>query len=141
MTFEKAALLLVTAGVAAALGQTVPWKTISPERAGLDAAKLERWRDELGALRTSGLLVIRRGEIAYEWYAPGSGADKPHGTASLAKALVGGMSLLLAISDGVISPDDLASKYIPAWRDDPCPRKWIGPRRSRRRREEHRRST
>src|SRR3954447_16601277 len=69
MTFEKAALLLVTAGVATALGQTVPWNTISPERAGLDAAKLERWRDELAALPTSGLLVIRRGEIAYEWYA------------------------------------------------------------------------
>jgi len=35
-----------------------------------------------------------------EWYAPGWDADKKHGTASLAKALVGGMSLVLALDDG-----------------------------------------
>ena len=52
MAFDRAALLVVTAGVAAALGQTVPWKTIAPERAGQDAAKVDAWRDQLAALRT-----------------------------------------------------------------------------------------
>lgn len=47
------------------------------------------------------------------------GPDKPHGTASMAKALVGGMSLLVAMSDGLIAPDDPACKYIAEWRSDP----------------------
>jgi CubicO group peptidase (beta-lactamase class C family) len=37
----------------------------------------------------------------------------------MAKALVGGMSLALAMSDGRISPDDPASKYIRSWAADP----------------------
>ena len=37
----------------------------------------------------------------------------------MAKALVGGVSLAVAMSDGRISPDDLASKYIPGWSEDP----------------------
>src|SRR2546426_6758697 len=37
----------------------------------------------------------------------------------MAKALVGGLSLMMAMSDGRIKPDDLASKYLPGWRDDP----------------------
>jgi len=37
----------------------------------------------------------------------------------MAKALVGGMSLALAMANGLISPDDPAAKYIPAWRADP----------------------
>jgi CubicO group peptidase (beta-lactamase class C family) len=98
---------------------TVNWTTVPPAQAGLDAAALERWKDALVASGTTGLLVARRGSVAYEWYAPDWGPDKPHGTASLAKALIGGMSLLLACSDGLISPDDLASKYIPQWRNHP----------------------
>ena len=37
----------------------------------------------------------------------------------MAKALVGGMSLLVAISDGAFRPTTSRPKYIPAWRDDP----------------------
>ncbi len=111
--------MLLAAAAAVASGQTVPWNTIAPERAGLDRSKLDAWRDTLAAAHATGLLVIRRGAVAYEWYAPGWGPDKPHGTASMAKALVGGMSLLVAASDGAIAPGDLASKYIPAWTNDP----------------------
>ena len=100
-------------------GATLPWKTIPPAQAGLDAAALNTWKDDLAKLGTTGLLVIRRGSIAFEWYAPTWGPDKPHGTASMAKALVGGMSLLVALSDGRLTPDDLACKYIPAWKTDP----------------------
>jgi CubicO group peptidase (beta-lactamase class C family) len=95
------------------------WRPITPEQAGLDGDALNAWRDALASRGTSGLLVIRRGSIAFEWYAPNSGVDKPHGTASLAKALVGGMSLLTAISDGLIKPDDLAAKYIHEWNTPP----------------------
>ena len=100
-------------------GATLAWNSTLPAQAGLDGAALNAWKDELAKRGTTGLLVIRRGSIAFEWYAAGSGADKPHGTASMAKALVGGMSLLVAVSDGLIAPDDLACKYIPAWKTDP----------------------
>ena len=102
----------------AAAAQSLEWKTITPSQAGLDSTRLASWQAALAARKTSGVLVIRRGSIAFEWYSPASGPDKPHGTASLAKALVGGMSLLVAISDGLISPDDLASNYIPSWKAD-----------------------
>jgi CubicO group peptidase (beta-lactamase class C family) len=94
--------------------------TLARGASGLDEAKLEAWRAALAGKGTTGLLVVRRGATALEWYADGWNADRPHGTASMAKALVGGTSLLVAMSDGVISPDDLASKYIPGWKDDPC---------------------
>ncbi len=87
---------------------------------GLDEAKLEAWRASLAGKGTTGLLLVRRGATALEWYADGWNADRPHGTASMAKALVGGVSLLAAMSEGRISPDDLASKYISSWKDDPC---------------------
>jgi CubicO group peptidase (beta-lactamase class C family) len=109
-----ASLLAVAATLTA---QSFPTKP--PQALGLDPAALEHLRAALAARNTTGLLVLRRGAIALEWYADGWNADRPHGTASMAKALVGGTSLLVAISDGLISPDDLASKYIPAWKSDP----------------------
>jgi len=114
---NSAAVLISLAFLACA--QVIPWPAISPAEAGIDAAKLEKWRNNLEAAHTTGLLVIRRGRIVMEWYTPEWDAEKPHGTASLAKALVGGMSLAVAMADGRITPDDLASKYIPAWAGDP----------------------
>ncbi len=117
MAFFQAMVLATCAGLAGA--QTVDWAFISPAEAGLDSTKLEAWRSALSAHKTTGLIVIRRGRIALEWYAPEWNANRPHGTASMAKALVGGMSLALAMNDGRISPDDPASKYIPGWASDP----------------------
>lgn len=95
------------------------WQTIKAEDAGFDPVKLESIQRDLAARNTSGLLIIRRGKIVWEWYSPDSGPEKVHYTASMAKALVGGMSLMLALNDGRIKPDDVASKYIPFWKDDP----------------------
>ena len=113
----KPAALIVTFACLAS-SQPVPWTTRTPAQAGLDATRLRAWQDALAARKTSGLLVIRRGDIALEWYSDAGGIEKPHGTASMAKALVGGMSLLLATSDGLISADDPAAKYIPGWNTD-----------------------
>src|SRR6478609_8178440 len=85
----------------------------------LHSQSLDAYRDTLAAHHTTGLLVIQHGKTILEWYAPDWAADRPHGTASMAKALVGGMSLALAMNDGRISPDDPASKYIPDWASDP----------------------
>jgi CubicO group peptidase (beta-lactamase class C family) len=85
---------------------------------GMDRARLDALRDRLAAKRTDSFLVMRRGRVAYEWYAPEWNAAKPHGAASLSKSLVGGLSLLLALNDGKAGLDDPASKWIPEWRSD-----------------------
>lgn len=46
-------------------------------------------------------VVIRHDTIVYEWYAKGYGRHVPHYTASLAKALVGGITLIMALGDGL----------------------------------------
>jgi CubicO group peptidase (beta-lactamase class C family) len=74
---------------------------------------------KLTTSQTQAFLVRRDGRMVREWYADGVTPDRKQGTASLAKALIGGNSLMLAMEDGVIRPDDLASKFIPAWREDP----------------------
>jgi len=112
-----AGMLLLQGGIA--MADTFAWQTAPPQRLGLDKSKLDALRDELAARKSKALLVIRHDRIVYEWYADDHGPDKRHYTASLAKALVGGMSLLVALNDGRLKPDDPAWKYIPAWKDDP----------------------
>jgi CubicO group peptidase (beta-lactamase class C family) len=96
-----------------------PFPTDAPAHHGLSREGLDRWRERLAILNTRALLVVRDDRIVYEWYAPGSDANKKQGTASLAKAIVGGNSLMVALEDGRLRADDLASTYIPAWRNDP----------------------
>jgi CubicO group peptidase (beta-lactamase class C family) len=91
----------------------------SEVREGLNTSRLDELKDQLAARQTTGLLVRRHNQTVYEWYAPGWGPEKPHYTASMAKSLVGGMSLLLALNDGRIAADDPAWKYIPQWKHDP----------------------
>src|SRR5262249_23173336 len=95
------------------------WAPATPASPGLSKEKLDALKDDLARRKTKGFLVIRNDRIVYEWYADDHGADKKHGTASLAKALVGGLSLAVAVSDGVIALDDRAARFVPAWKDDP----------------------
>jgi len=95
------------------------WQTVSPESRGLSSAVLDAAKDTLAVKGTKALLIIKDDAIVYEWYAPGHGPDKRHYTASLAKALVGGMSLLLALNDGLMSEDTPACLYIPEWEKHP----------------------
>lgn len=96
-----------------------PFPTAAPESKGFNRARLEAARDILVSRNTQNLLVIRQGYMVYEWYAEGRGPGGRHHIASGTKALVGGMSLLLALNDGLIAIDDPASQYIPAWGGDP----------------------
>jgi len=95
------------------------WERSSCETQGLDEGRLKALTDDLAKRGTQALLVIRHDRIVWEWYAPGRDAHTRHYTASLAKALVGGMSLLVALSDGRMGVDDPACKYIPRWKDHP----------------------
>ncbi len=72
--------------------------------------------------QTDALLVIRHDRLVFERYAPGQSRTKPHYTASMAKALVGGLGLMVAMYDGRISPDDPARRFVPQWSDDPMRR-------------------
>jgi CubicO group peptidase (beta-lactamase class C family) len=97
---------------------TFEWRQVSPESEGMSSARLEALWDDLQSRRTTGLLVVRNDRIVFEKYAEGWDASKRHGTASMAKALVGGVVLAVAINDGLITLDDTAAEYIPAWRND-----------------------
>jgi CubicO group peptidase (beta-lactamase class C family) len=81
--------------------------------------KLDEAREILAGKGTKTFLVIKNDKIVYEWYAPGFGPENKHYTASLAKALVGGVSLMLALNDGRLSADDVACKYIREWKGHP----------------------
>ncbi|HEY8747952.1 MAG TPA: serine hydrolase [Tepidisphaeraceae bacterium] len=112
-------LLLTASAAKAATTQPADWPTAAPESQGFDPDKLDAFKTSLAARGSTSILVLRHDKVVCEWYAPNYSRYTPHGTASLAKALVGGTSLLLAIDAGRISADDLASKYIPAWKSDP----------------------
>ena len=84
----------------------------------MSSAKLKKMTDDLAAHSTSGLLVVRNDHIVCEWYAPGAGAKIPHGTASLAKAIVGGVAIAVGVTDGRVALDDPAAKFIPQWQGD-----------------------
>jgi CubicO group peptidase (beta-lactamase class C family) len=94
------------------------WPTATPESQGMSSTQLDAIKDRLAARKTRAFLVVRNDRIVYEWYAKGITAKTKQGTASLAKALVGGMSLAVAMTDGKISIADPASKFIPQWKDD-----------------------
>lgn len=94
------------------------WGRSSAGAAGFDAEKLDRLQTELEEKGTKSLLIIRNGKIAHEWYADQWDRNRKHYSASLAKSLVGGLSLMLAFEDGEIFLDAPACRYIPEWKDD-----------------------
>jgi CubicO group peptidase (beta-lactamase class C family) len=106
-------------GTASCSAAPFEWKPVRPENAGFSTEKLDHLKSTLAARKSKSLLIIRNDRIVCEWYAQGHGPDQKHYTASLAKALVGGMSLLIALDDGLMAVDDPACKYIPQWKNDP----------------------
>ncbi len=100
------------------VGAVVPWDEATPESLGFSTVQLNTFKTRLAAKGTNALLVVRHNQVAYEWYAPFHGRWRKEGTASMAKALVGGMSLMIAINDGLIELDVPAARYIPSWKGD-----------------------
>lgn len=113
-------LFVASAAVFADTGRAgFVWQYADPESQGLSVNGLESTWNILEKRNTRALLVIRNDFIVFERYANGYNKDRRHYTASLAKSLVGGMSLLVALNDGLIKIDEFASKYIPSWRNHP----------------------
>jgi len=95
------------------------WTAASPESQGLVTSRMEGVWTNLQAHHTAIFLVIRNDKMVFERYAPGFNQTTNHYTASLAKALVGGMAVAVAIRDGRLALDNRASQYVPQWSDDP----------------------
>lgn len=94
------------------------WKTSTPVEQKISNEKLNSALDVIKDHSTAGVLVIKNDHIVLEWYSEKLGPDKKHYTASMAKALVGGMSLLLALNDGLMNIDEPAKQYVEEWKDD-----------------------
>src|SRR5437870_5131948 len=75
-----------------AMGQPFEWKTATPESQGMSRERLDALKDDLAKRKTRAFLVVRNDHIVYEWYAAGVKPESKQGTASLAKAIVGGLS-------------------------------------------------
>jgi CubicO group peptidase (beta-lactamase class C family) len=95
------------------------WLQASPESQGMDGGRLSSLWEDLSAGGTQSFLVVKNDKMVFERYAPDFHPESKHYTASLAKTLVGSLSLLIALQDGRMQLDDPASKYIPWWKDDP----------------------
>src|SRR5437870_2063853 len=104
----------------AAVSPDWDWASASSESQGLIPGKLESIWAELAGRRTTAFLVIRNNKIVFERFAAGQRGSTKHYTASMAKALVGGVSLAVALSDGRIALDDQASKNVVHWANEPA---------------------
>jgi CubicO group peptidase (beta-lactamase class C family) len=118
MNFSLSVVALLLA-VSPAAAQPFEWTTATPESQGLSREKLDALKGDLAKRKTRAFLVVRNDRLVYEWYAPGATLNTKQGTASLAKAIVGGLSFAVASTDGTIALDDKAAKFIPQWAGDP----------------------
>ncbi len=110
--------LTVSHGIAGQILQDAqPDNSIGP-RLSLD--RLQGVTDSLERRGTKKLLIIERDKVLIEWFAEGwHDTTRTHYSASLAKAMVGGTVLLLALEDGIVHPDMPACNLIPSWKQHP----------------------
>ncbi len=95
------------------------WTFASPESEGMSSEKLDELVKDLAERGTKKLMIIRNDKVVLSWFAEGyADSLSGHYSASLAKALVSGMSLLVAMNDGLIDPDEPACHFIPQWKGD-----------------------
>jgi CubicO group peptidase (beta-lactamase class C family) len=96
------------------------WQTGEAIEHGFRPDRLETLCRSLAARRTRAFLLVRHDRIVCEWYAPDFGPTRRHYTASLAKSLVGGLALTLALQDGLCGLDDFACDYVGPWQCNPA---------------------
>lgn len=120
-TLLKALVLVFLTAVLAATPASAEflWKTASADSQGVSLPLLDALRDSLAAKGTTSFLVVRHDRIVYEWYGKGSGQNALNDTGSMARNLVGGVSLAIALIEGRLSLDDPVSKYVRQWQGVP----------------------
>lgn len=98
---------------------SLTWPRARPEEVGMDGERLRSVSRDLGGEGTVALLVLCRGKVVLERYAPGRGPWRPQRAASLTKSLVGSLAALIAAERGWIDLDEPVARFIHLWRDDP----------------------
>jgi CubicO group peptidase (beta-lactamase class C family) len=109
-----AALLMLSAGLAAAAERSAALPRSAPEAQGVSSAALlgfiEEAEQKIDALHS--VMVVRHGKVVAEgWWAPYA-AEEPHQMFSLSKSFTS-TAVGLAIADGKLSVDDLVLKFFP----------------------------
>jgi len=111
-------LALLTPVACSRARSEVAWPVGDAVRAGLDTAELHLLQEELARRGTTALLIALDGRLVVEWYGPGHHSRERLWGASLAKSMVGGLSLVLALQERRLLLGDTAAKWIPDWQDD-----------------------
>ena len=114
-----AGLLAAATLLTACAEETFQWTPADPASQCFRPAALEAWVERLEGFGTQAMLLVRNDRLVLEWYAEGRGPHERHHAASLSKSLVAGLALALLIDEGRLGLDDLAARYVPAWRGDP----------------------
>ncbi len=94
---------------------TKAWRIATPDAAGLDGRRIASLASRLEDLGIRAMLIVHRGLLGEEWYAPGSDASTPFTiyseTKSLTSALVG-----VAVDRGIIKDiDQPISELLPGY--------------------------
>ncbi len=94
------------------------WPIAEPASQGVDQAALQALDQKLAERGTDAWLILQNGKIVHEWYRD-PGVNRRFGAASMSKALVAGLGLMLAADRGLLQWDQPASAYVDSWRDEP----------------------
>ena len=114
-----ALVIALPPGRSPGMPQAFDWQAASPESQSVSGRALDELKDRLAAANTKAFLVVRNDRVILEWYAPGHSATTKHYTASMAKAIVGGLSVAVAVTDRRLTLDDPVSNHVPQWKSDP----------------------
>jgi CubicO group peptidase (beta-lactamase class C family) len=94
------------------------WAVAEPANEGMDQAALQALDQDLAERDTDAWLVLKNGKIVHEWYRDPY-VNRRFGAASMSKALVAGLGLMLAADRGLLQWDQPASTYVAGWRNQP----------------------
>ena len=116
-----ATMLLTAAPTSGAAATDGGWSIVDPAAVGMDAGTLAGARDYAFASgrNTQGVVVVRGGHIASEWYAPGEGPRSWAASWSEAKSVIG-ILIGIAIDEGKIAGvDQPMTTWFPDWKGTP----------------------
>jgi CubicO group peptidase (beta-lactamase class C family) len=113
----KLTLTLLTALLLAPLGALHGDETTSKKLSDEEARRFRAAAEYSLSAHGVSVLVMRRGEIIFEDYAPGW-QDKPHELASGTKSFAGVMAVC-AVQDGLLKLDEKVSDTLMEWKTDP----------------------
>jgi CubicO group peptidase (beta-lactamase class C family) len=91
----------------------------APDALTIAPAALREAEQYAVAFDSYALIVVHRGVVQTEWYAPGWHRDRPTQSQSMMKTLAA-LALGAAVAEGhVRSVDEPVATWLPEWRDDP----------------------